>query len=81
MFIDHSALKYLVNNPVLRGRICRWILLFHEFYFHIIVKLCRLNASPDHLLQIERGEEPTNIEDGLPDTKIFKFDMVEDYYE
>jgi hypothetical protein len=22
MFIDHSALKYLVNNPVLGGRIC-----------------------------------------------------------
>jgi hypothetical protein len=28
MFTDHSALKYLVNKPVLRGRICRWLLLF-----------------------------------------------------
>jgi hypothetical protein len=28
MFTDHSTLKYLVNKPVLGGRICRWILLF-----------------------------------------------------
>jgi hypothetical protein len=28
MFTDHSALKHLVNNPVLGGRICIWLLLF-----------------------------------------------------
>ena len=28
MFTDHSTLKYLVNKPVLGGKICRWILLF-----------------------------------------------------
>jgi hypothetical protein len=27
-FFDHSALKYLVNKPVLEGRICRWLILF-----------------------------------------------------
>jgi hypothetical protein len=27
-FTDHSALKYLVNKPVLEGLICRWFLLF-----------------------------------------------------
>jgi hypothetical protein len=25
---DHSTLKYLVNKPVLEGRICKWMLLF-----------------------------------------------------
>ena len=24
MYTDHSTLKYLVNKPVLGGRICRW---------------------------------------------------------
>jgi len=33
MFTDHSSLRYLVNNPMLGGRICIWILLFQEFYF------------------------------------------------
>ena len=28
MFTDHSNLKYLVNNHVLGGKICRWLLLF-----------------------------------------------------
>ena len=66
MFIDHSALKYLVNNPVLGEGIFRWLLLFQEFDFEIIAKPGCLNAGQDHLSQIEIGEEPTNIEDGLP---------------
>jgi hypothetical protein len=40
-FTHHSALKYLVNKPVMEGRICRWILLFQEFSFEVIVKLGR----------------------------------------
>jgi hypothetical protein len=38
MFTDHSTLKYLVNKPMLGGRICRWLLLFQEFEFEVIVK-------------------------------------------
>jgi hypothetical protein len=37
-FIDHSTMKYLVNKHVLEGRICRWLLLFQEFSFEVIVK-------------------------------------------
>ena len=43
MFTDHSALKYLVNKPVLGGRICRWLLLFQEYDFEIIELLHDLN--------------------------------------
>ena len=63
------------------GKICRWILLFQEFDFEIIVKLGHLNARPDHLSWIEISEEPTNIENELPDAQLFKVDMVDDYYE
>ena len=49
MFTDHSTLKYLVNKPVLGGNICRWILIFQELDFKIVVKLGRLNASTHHL--------------------------------
>ena len=37
MFTDHFDLKYLVNQPVLGGKICHWLLLFQEFDFEIIV--------------------------------------------
>jgi hypothetical protein len=67
IFTDHSALKYLVNKPVLEGRICRWLLLFQEFDFEVIVKPGKLNAGPDHLSRVMDGEEPTNLEDNFLD--------------
>ena len=67
MFTDHSSLQYLINKPLLGGNIYRWLLLFQEFDFEIIVKLGGLNVGPNHLSLIEIGEEPTNIDDGFPD--------------
>lgn len=48
-YTGHSALKYVVNKPVLGGHICRWLLLFQKYEFEVFVKLGRLNARPDHL--------------------------------
>ena len=80
MFTDHSAFQYLVNNPMLGGKICRWLLLFQEFDFEIVVKLGRLNSDLDHLYCIENREEATNIDDGLPDAQSFHFDIADDHY-
>jgi hypothetical protein len=80
MFIDHSALKYLVNKPVLGGRICGWLLLFQEFDFEVIVKPGKLNVGPDHLSRVTNGEEPTNLEDNFPDAQLFSVQIVEDYF-
>ena len=71
MFTKHSTLKYLVNKPVLGGRICRWLILFQEYDFEIIVKLGRLNLGPDHLSRLESGEEPTSLDEGLPNAQLF----------
>ena len=71
MFTNHSSLNYLVNKPVLGRNICRWLLLFQGFYFEIILNLGHLNSGLDHLFRIETGEEPTNIEDRLPDAQLF----------
>ena len=40
-----------------------------------------MNASLDHLSRIEIGEEPKNIEYGLPDAQLFRVEMVDDYHE
>jgi len=45
MYADHFALKYLVNKLVLGGRICRWILLFQEYDFEVIIKTEKMNAG------------------------------------
>jgi hypothetical protein len=67
MFTDHSALKYLVNKPILGGRMCRWLLLFQEYDFEFIVRPGRMNKGPDHLSRLEHGEEMTSLEDSLLD--------------
>ena len=55
--------------------------MFQEFYFEIVVKPGWLNTGLDHLSCIENGEEPTNIEDGLPDTQLFRVEIAYDYYD
>ena len=49
MFMNNSALKYLVNNLMLGGEICRCLLLFKDFDFEITTKLGHLNVGLDHL--------------------------------
>lgn len=71
MFTDHSTLKYLVNKLALGGEIYRWILLFQEYDFEIIVNPGRLKARLDHPSRLELGEEPTSLEDNLPDAQLF----------
>jgi hypothetical protein len=80
MFTDHSALKYLVNKPVLGGRICRWLLLFQEFDFEVIVKPGKLSAGPDHISRVTNGEEPTSLEEKFMDVQLFSVQIVDDYF-
>ena len=63
------AMVYVLQKyrDYLLGGICRWLLLFQEYDFEVIVKLGRLNAGPYHFSRIETGEKPTNLEEGLPD--------------
>jgi len=44
------------------------------------VKPGRLNNGPDHLSRIESGEEPTSLEEGLPDAQLFAVSMVDDFF-
>ena len=78
MFTDHSTLKYLVNKPVLGGKIYRWLLLFQEYDFEIIVKPGRLNVGPDHLSRLELGEELISLEEVF---KEFIHKFLEVYFD
>jgi hypothetical protein len=80
MFTDHSTLKYLVNKSVLGGRICRWLLLFQEYDFEIMVKPRKMNKGPDHLSILEHGEEPTSLEDTLMDAQLLAIRNIDDHF-
>lgn len=80
MYTNHSMLKCLVNKPMLAANIYRWLLLSQEYDFEVIMKPRRLNAGPGHLSQIEIGEEPNNLEEGLPDAQLFVVRVADDHF-
>ena len=65
-YTDHQALKYLVNKPLHHGRICRWILLFQEFEFEVVVRLGKSNVGPNHLSRVESGIDPIGLKNTYP---------------
>ena len=81
MYTDQSALKSLVNKLMFGGCICRWLLLFQEYGFEVIVKPGRLNVGLDHLSRIETGEEPTSLEEGLPNMQLFVVHVTDGHFE
>jgi hypothetical protein len=80
MFTDQSTMRHLVNNPVLGGRICKWLILLQEFDFEVVVKPGRLNARSDHLSKITNGEEPSNLEENFPDAQLFSVQIADEYF-
>jgi hypothetical protein len=80
MYTYHYALKYLVNKPILGGRICRWLLLFQGYDFEVIVKPKKLNVGLDHLSRILTGEDVGNVDYNFPDAQLFTVRMVDDYF-
>jgi hypothetical protein len=80
MFTDHFVLIYLVNKPMLAGRICRWLLSFQEFDFEVVVKPRKFNAGPDHPSKTTNGEEPSSLEGNFHDAQLFSVQIVDEYF-
>lgn len=73
-------LEIIGQQARVRGKICRWLLLFQEYDFEVIVKPGRLNAGPNHLSRIKTREEPNNLEEGMPDAQLFTVHVVNDHF-
>jgi hypothetical protein len=80
MYTDHSKLRYLVKKLVLWGRICRWLLLFQEYHFEVIMKARNFNSGPDHLSHILSGEYEGNLDENLSNAHLLVIKMVDDYF-
>jgi hypothetical protein len=80
-FTEHSALKYLVNKLVLQGGIFKWLVLFKEFSFKVIVKPGRCNVGPDHLSKLESGESGGEVDDHIPYADLFQIKAIPEYIE
>ena len=56
------------------------VTLISGVWFEIIVKPGKLNARPNHLSRIDSGEEPSNLEDNLPNAQLFSIQITDEYY-
>jgi hypothetical protein len=45
-----------------------------------VVKPRRMNKGPDHLSSLEHGEEPTSLDDTLPDAQLLAIRKVNDHF-
>ena len=39
-----------------------------------------MNSGPDNLSRIDSGEDPSNLEDNLPDAQLFSIQIVDEHY-
>jgi hypothetical protein len=63
----------LVNKIVHPGRVFRWLLLFQEFEFEVIVQPIKNNKGSYDLPRVKIGEKSIMIDDDLLDAHFFKF--------
>ena len=80
-FTDHQALLYLVSKPCNTGRIVRWFLILLEFDFTVVVKQGKTHLRADHLSKMIHGENPTGVDDDLPNAYLFQLEMVPKWSE
>ena len=75
-FVDHLALRYMVNKPDLSGRVARWVLLLEELDYTVEYKPGRLHLQADHLSRLSESIGTVDIEDELPDANLFSITVV-----
>ena len=79
-FVDHMALRYLVNNPDLSGRLARWILLLTEFDYSVRFKPGKMHLQADHLSRLSEEVGTEEIDDEFPDGRLFTVQKVPLWY-
>lgn len=70
-YVDHQALLYMVNKPVIQGRISSWLLLLQEITFKIIVRPGKKHVSANHLSRLKIGELIDGVNDDFFDAQLF----------
>jgi hypothetical protein len=70
---DHSAIIFLMINPVTNDRVTRWLLLLQEFNITIIYRPGRDNLVVDFLSRLIHTGDSTPVDDDFPDENLFVY--------
>ena len=70
-FVEHMAIKYLVNKAELNGRLARWVLLLEEFDYTMEYKPGRVHLQADHLSRLSKEIGDNLVDERLVDNNLF----------
>ena len=79
-FVNHMAIKYLVNKAELSGRLARWVLLLEEFDYTVEYKPGRMLLQADHLSRLSEEMGTSPIDDKFIDDNFFLVTSSPDWY-
>ena len=72
VYIDHSAIKYLVEKKDAKPRLIRWVLLLQEFDLEIKDRKGIENQVADHLSRLEQNRDNSEvINEKFSDEQLF----------
>ena len=80
LFVDHTAIKYLVNKVVLSGRLAWWVLLLKEFDYIVEYKHDRMHLQDGHLSRLSEKIGVTLVDDRLIDDNFFVVTAQSEWY-
>jgi hypothetical protein len=75
-FVDHMALKYLVNKLDFSGRLIHWIFFLKEFDYTMQYKLGRMHHQANQLFKISKDLNLVPLEDNFIDANLFITNIV-----
>lgn len=61
--VDHHSLFYLVNHPIVTGRVARWIMIHLEYDFEVVYVPKRTRIITDYL-----SKDTNATEEGIDDS-------------
>ena len=70
VYIDHAAIKYLIDKEDAKPRLIRWVLLLQEFDLEIRVRKGVENQVADHLSRLQGSDASSGeitIREHFPD--------------
>lgn len=68
---NNYVIKYLMNKPLINGRITRWLVLLQEFDFTVIDKHGKDNVVEYFLYRLTNNSDDTPIQDCFLDERLF----------
>ena len=79
-FVDHMAIKYLVNKAEPSSRLARWVLLLEEFDYTVEYKPGKMHLQADHLSRLSEEMGTSPLDDKFIDENLFLVTSSTDWY-